>query len=373
MSGDVEQDYFADGITEDIITELSRYRSIAVVARNLSFQFRGPGVDLDTVQKALAVDFIVEGSVRKIGNKVRIAAQLIDAVTVKHLWAERYDRKIEDIFAVQDEVVQSIVSTVEGRLAVAGAALVRRKPTNSWIAYDYFLQGREFSNLYRVVEADEFLARAIEMDPRFVHAYAWHAMTLVAKYWFDQKPETLQKARTNAEKALSLDPSDAASHQAMGFVALHSNELTLAGIHFERALSLNPNDVNITADYANWLCYQGRFSDALQYLDVALQRDPFPPAWMWEIRGTALLQSKRYEEAISAFQRAPIPPQNFFTHALLAAAFAWAGEMDNARRELALTHQSNPEFSIERFRLPFAEEEHRNLIIDGLRMAALAG
>ena len=200
MSGDPEQEYFSDGITEDIITELSRYHSLAVVARNSSFQFRGPGADLAAVRRALGVHYIVEGSIRKAATRIRITAQLIDAATGKHLWAERYDRTIEDVFAVQDEVVQTIVSTVEGRLAATGAARGRGKPTTSWVAYDYFLQGRELSNRYRIHEADELLAGAIDLDPNYVHAYAWRASTLVVRYWYDRKPETLQPAAICAER-----------------------------------------------------------------------------------------------------------------------------------------------------------------------------
>ena len=370
MSGDSTQDYFSDGITEDIITELARYSSLSVVARNSSFQFRGPGVDLAQVRRILGVRYIVEGSIQKAGARIRVTAQLIDAATGSHLWAERYDRTIEDVFAVQDEVVQTIVSTLEGRLAATAAAQIRGKPTTSWVAYDYFLQGREFSNRYRLSEADDFLARAIELDPGYAQAYAWRASTLVGKYWSDRRPETLEKARVCAETALALDYSDAWCHQAMGFVALHSNKLGLAGMHLERAMNLNPNDVNVIADYANWLCYMGRFDDALRYLDLAMQRDPFPPSWIWEIRGTVLLQSKRYEDAVSAFQKAPI--ENFFTHALLAVAYAWAGQKENARHQLALARQGKPDLDVSFFAVsPYADAVHRKHLLDGLRMAGL--
>jgi adenylate cyclase len=371
MSDDPAQDYFSDGITEDIITELARYHSLSVVARNSAFQFRGPGVDLAEVRRILGIHYILEGSIRKAGARVRVTAQLIDAATGSHLWAERYDRTIEDVFAVQDEVVQTIVSTLEGRLAATAAAQVRSRPTISWAAYDYFLQGRELSNRYRVFEADEFLARAIELDPGYVHAYAWRASVLVARYWHDLKPETLQQAMACAEKALSLDPSDAWCHQAIGFVLLHASKLALAGMHFERAMSLNPNDVNIVVDYANWLSYMGRFDEALRYLGLAVQRDPFPPSWLWETRGTVLLLSKRYDEAITAFQKAPIV--NFFTHALLAAAYGWAGQIENARHELKLAREGRGDsflFSLVT-QLPYAEKAYNKHIEEGLRMAGL--
>jgi adenylate cyclase len=369
MSGDPSQDYFADGITEDIITELARYSSLSVVARNSSFQFRGPAVDLAAVRRILGVRYIVEGSIQKAGARIRVTAQLIDAVTGNHLWAERYNRTIEDVFAVQDEVVQTIVSTLEGRLAATAAAQIRAKPTTSWVAYDYFLQGRELSSRYKISEADDFLARAIDLDPFYAQAHAWRAQMLVARYWSDRDPQTLEKARLCAETALSLDNSDAWCHQAMGFVSLHSNKLALAGMHFERAMSLNPNDINVLGDYANWLSYMGRFDEALRYLDLATQRDPFPPSWIWETRGTVLLLARRYEEAITAFQKAPI--ENYFTHALLAATYAWAGQNENARHELALARALHPDLG-SFATLPYADEAHRKYILDGLRMAELA-
>ena len=369
MSGDPEQDYFSDGITEDIITELARYRSLAVIARNSSFQFKGPAVDLAAVRKALGASYIVEGSVRKSGTRIRITAQLIDAAAGSHLWAERYDRTIEDIFAVQDEVVQTIVSTLEGRLAAAGAAQLRSKPTTSWAAYDYFLQGRELSSRYRINEADRCLAQAIELDPDYVNAYAWRASTLVTKFFQDNDAKTMQQALACAEKAVALDESDAWSHQAMGFVSLHSHKLAQAGMHFERAMRLNPNDVYIIADYANWLSYMGRFDDTLRYLDIAHQRDPFPPTWFWEIRGTTLLLMKRYDEAIAAFHKAPI--ENFFTHGLLAAAYARAGRMEDARQELALARQGKADITDSFFELgPYAQEEDGRFLQDSLRLAA---
>jgi TolB-like protein/DNA-binding SARP family transcriptional activator/Flp pilus assembly protein TadD len=370
LSGDPGQDYFSDGITEDINTELSRYHSLSVVARNSSFQFRGPGVDLSDVRRVLEVRYIVNGSIQKAGARVRVTAQLIDAETGSQLWTERYDRTISDVFAVQDEVVQTIVSTLEGRLAASGAARVRAKPTTSWVAYDYFLQGRDLSNRYKIAEADEFLARAVELDPGYVQAHAWRASTLVAKYWYDWNPETLQQAVVCAEQALSLDDSDAWSHQAMGFVSLYTNKLSLAGMHFERAMNLNPNDVNIAADYANWLCYMGRLEEALRYLDMAMQRNPFPPSWMWEIRGTVLLQSKRYEEAISALHKMHIV--NYFTHALLAAAYAFAGQAENAGREVALALAGKPNLTASHLgRFPWVDEAHREHILDGFRLAGL--
>jgi TolB-like protein len=367
LSGDPAQEYIGNGMAEDIGIELARYHSLSVVASNASSHFRGPGLDLAAIRQVLGVRYVVAGSIRKGRHSFRMTVQLIEAETGKQLWAERYDKADDEIFAVQDDVVRTIVSTIEGRLAVTAAAQLRAIPTTSWAAYDYFLQGRELSNRYRAHEADRFLARAIELDPSFVHAYAWRASTLIVRYWDDLNPKILQQAVDCANKALSLDEFDAWCHQAMGFVSLHSGKIELAGMHFERAISLNPNDVNILADYANWLCYAGRFDEAMECLDRAMQRDPFPPAWMWEVRGSVLLLTHCYEEAIIAFQKAPI--ENFFTHACLAAAYAWAGHTESARFELALARQGREEtlYAI----MAHFPNPRRDHILEGLRKAGL--
>ncbi len=302
LSGDSEQQYFSDGITEDIITELSRYHSLLVIARNSCFQFRGPSVDIAAVRRALGIRYIVEGSVRKAGSQIRVTAQLSDAVTQTHIWAERYDRQVEDIFIVQDQVTRAVASTLEGRIAASGAEHARRKPTNDWVAYDYFLQGRECAYRYQVVEADSFFARAIELDSGYVHAHAWRGMQLGVAYLLDERQDTLDVAFACAQKALALDENDAWSHHAMGYVALRRCEFELSGHHYDRAISLNPNDVFTAAARANWLMHVGRLDEALASLDSILERDPYPPTWIWDIRGYVLYHLKRYDEAIIAFR-----------------------------------------------------------------------
>jgi adenylate cyclase len=200
MSSEAEQQYFADGITEDIITELSRYRTLLVTARNSSFQFRGPAVDIAAVRQALGARYVVEGSVRKMGNRLRVTAQLIDAANQSHVWAERYDRDIKDIFAVQDEVTRTIVGSLEGSVAASGAELARRKPANDWVAYDFVLQGRECLNRYQIAEAEPLFARATELDPGYVAGHAGRAMALADLYLFDERPETLEAAAASAKK-----------------------------------------------------------------------------------------------------------------------------------------------------------------------------
>ena len=369
MSGDPEQQYFSDGITEDIITELSRYRSLLVMARNSCFQFRGPATDIAAVRRMLGVRYVVEGSVRKVSNRIRVTVQLIDAVTQSHLWAERYDRDIQDIFAVQDEVAQIVVAIVEGRVAASAAEHARRKPTKDWAAYDYLLQARECINRYQYVEAQPFLVRAIELDPGYVQAHALMAMALADKYLIDEQQEILDAALASAQRALTLDESDATAHHAMGLVAIRLRQFSPAGQHFDRAISLNPNDVSIACERANWLTYMGRFDEALSILESAQQRDPYPPNWVAEIRGQALFGLKRFDEAIAAFRS--VRPQHRWIPSWLASAYAHKGEMENAHRELAIYRKSRPEATLSYLAGKPPMTELRQLTLDGLRKAGL--
>jgi TolB-like protein/class 3 adenylate cyclase len=248
MSGDQDQQYLSDGITEDIITELSRFHSLLVIARNSSFQFRGQAVDIAEVQRKLGARYVVEGSLRKLGDRIRINAQLIDAQTGAHLWAERYDRSLKDIFILQDDVVASIVSMVEGHAAAISAGQTKKKPLNDWAAYDYYLRGREHFARYELSKSEPLFARCIEIDPTFAQGHAFLAQALVGKYWYDDKIGTLMEAKEAAQKGLSLDKSDAVCHQSMGLVLLHLGQHAEAGISFDRARVLNPIDVNIMGE-----------------------------------------------------------------------------------------------------------------------------
>jgi len=205
---------------------------------------------------------------------------------------------------------------------------VRRKPPKDWAAYDYYLQRREYFTQYEIDKSTPLFARSVELDPAFAQSHAYLAQAFVGQYWYNDNPQMLQKAKESAATALSIDKSDGICHQSMGLVLLHMRQHAAAGTHFELARSLNPHDVNIAGDYANWLNYGGQAEEALKVLDAALLRDPFPPVWFWEVRGSALFLLGRYEEAISYYQKAG---DHFFIHAFLAAAYAHLDRMEDAR------------------------------------------
>jgi adenylate cyclase len=371
MSGDLEQEYFSDGITEDIITELGRFRELLVIARNSSFMFKGRAVDPKEVSRKLGAHFVVEGSVRKGGRRVRVTAQLIEASSGSHLWAERYDRNIEDIFVVQDEVVSTIVATLVGRLASSGAELSRRKPPQLWAAHDYFLQGRERAIRFDAEAAAPLLRRAIELDPAYARAYGWLSMQLYVLYSAHGRREDLEHELRAAQKAVELDPLDTVSHQAFGLVCSQMRQYDLAGIHFDRAVSLNPNDVYASTLRGLWLAFVGRGEEALRSLDADLRRDPFPPTWYWGCRGVAFLQLRRHAEALDAFQHMDL--LHWWIHCYIAACHAHLGRIELAKREASEVLRLKPDFSIADFersewwRNP-TDLEH---VEDGMRKAGL--
>ncbi len=371
MSGDPEQEYFSDGITEDIITALSRFHSLLVIARNSSFQYRA-AADVKKIARELGVQYVVEGSVRRTSNRIRVTAQLIEATTGNHSWAERFDRDMQDLFTVQDEVAQAIAVTIEGRMAASGAQRSRRKPTDDLAAYDYFLQGRECMERRGDPDAAAgLLRRAIELDPGFAQAHAWLSHVRILMFHLDLRPETLHEAIMLARKALSLDEADALSHRAVGFAYIFGSQHDLAGLHLDRAVALNPMDVRITSMRALWLALTGKGDEAVQSLDADLRRDPFPPAWFWGVRGSALFQVRRYKEAIQALSRlSTVYPWDYY---YFAACHAHLGLVDQARAYGAEILRARPGFTLGQVGMTESFENPADLdhLLDGLRKAGL--
>jgi TolB-like protein/DNA-binding SARP family transcriptional activator len=368
LGGDPEQQYFGDGVTADIVTELARYGSLMVIARNSSFQYRLPIPDMSAIRRDLDADYVVTGNIRRAAARLRVSAQLIDTHSESHVWADNYDREIADIFDVQDELVRAIVITLEGRIAASSAARARRKPTTDMLAYDFFLQGRELGAGFRFDEAEPLFRRAIELDPAYVQAHAWLANALIARYWHEERAELLQEALFCAERAVSLDGNDAWAQQAMGIVLQYLRQFDRAGVHFERALSLNPNDVFIIADHADWLMCTGKPGDALVRLEVALKHDPFPPAWVWDVQACSLFHLGRYSEAIAALQRIPVMPP--VSRLYLAAAYALTGQLDRARSEIKQFLDVRPGVSIGTIgHMGLSAESQRARVLEGLSKA----
>ncbi len=345
MSDDPEQRYFSDGLTEDIITELSRFKSMDVVARNSMFVYRDQAVNVSDIGEKVGASHLLEGSVRKSGNRIRLTAQLIDVKTNKNIWADRYDRELEDIFALQDELVKSIVSALAVRLSAADAERSLRKPAISLAAYDLYLRALSLDSLYnadRAREAKELALQAVALDPGFARAYTVLSVQIYTCAWFENTPreDYLDEALRTAAKAVELDPDDSFCLCNLGAVHLQRREYDQARHFFELALKSNPNDSGVWADYAWYLTSTGKSDEAIARLDSKEIFEPYPPNWHWEIRGQVLYMLKRYGEARTSFERMTVIP--FWAKAFLAACSGQLGDVETAKRYWAEALESAP-------------------------------
>ena len=303
MSGDPSQQYFCDGITEDIITELQRFRNLSVIARNSSFRFRDGASDIKRVGRELGVRYVVEGSVRKAGERVRLVAQLIDAETAAHLWAERYDRRMEDIFAIHDDISRSMVTTLWSAIDEAEIARARRKAPSQMAAYDYVLRARNVwfdwtaeSN----AEAHSLITKALEIDPRYSTAWSWLAWVHIEDWRSGRGDDPIQYltlAEKAARKAIELDPHDYFSHWPMAFVLVRLRRYQEGMAEYEKTLALNPNDLRLLDDMGTALCLVGHPAKAIEQFELAIQLDPLHPEWFFGNLGLAHYMLRDYDTA----------------------------------------------------------------------------
>ena len=311
MSGDAEQEYFADGITEDIITELARFNSLFVISRNSSFHYKDRSPNIQEVGRDLGVTYVVEGSVRRAGNRVRISAQLVEAETGNHLWAERYDRDLEDIFAVQDEVVSNIAMMVPGRVEVADRKKSERKPASDIGAYDLVLRANSLLDRdFRSLEALRLIEKAVEIDPKFAVARAWLASNAAYRLYSrsDDLDEATSLTRKHGEIATALSPGDAAVHGILSEAYALVGEHELAAHHADKAISLNPNAFHIMVPVAEAKACLGDHDAACALLDRAIQNDPYSSVSIREMRVDIYFLAGRYQEAVDQLIGWPSPP-----------------------------------------------------------------
>jgi TolB-like protein len=310
MSGDPEQEYFADGFSEDLITELARFRDLFVVSRNASFGYRGRNVDLREVGRALGVAPVLEGSVRKMGNRVRITSQLIATADGEHIWADRVDCALDDIFDMQDQLAASIVATVVGRMELTAAASARRKKPADMAAYDCLMRGLEFHRLGGVTreyaeQAVDWLDRAIALDPDYGRAHAWRACAVATVAEWTGAPDWFDECAAAGARAIELDDNEAESHRIMGSVSMYNSDYDRAEYHFRRALSLNPNHAYIVGRAGELYNFLGDGEKALEMQRRAQLLDPFLPEYCRELEAVALYVLERYAEAVQAVARLP--------------------------------------------------------------------
>jgi len=375
MSGDPEQEYFSDGLTEDLITDLSKFRGLFVISRNSVFIYKGQVVKPEQVRKELGVRYMLEGSVRKAGKRVRITAQLIDTTTGGHQWAERYDRELKDIFTLQDEITQQIVSALGVKFEQIEQERALRKDTANLNAFDYNLRGWWY--YHRFTREDNEQARrmfekAIEIEPKFADAYAGLGLTYYeqwARQW-SQDPQSLERAFELAKRAIALDDSRSAAYSLLSHVYLWKKQHAQAIAAIKRTINLDPNDARGYADLAETLVWAGKPSEALGLVEKAMRLNPHYPATYLFTLGFAYFTMERYEEAVAALKRALTrSPDHLGALLVLATIYSEIGREEEARAHVAEALRVNPQLSLEvlRQRLPALPERY----IESLRKAGL--
>ena len=377
MSGDPEQEFFADGLTEDIITELSRFHDLVVISRNSAFVHKGKTVRVQDVAREFGVHYVVEGSVRKASDRIRVTVQLIDAEADRHIWAERYDRKLEDIFSVQDEVTTAIVATLPGRVEAATHDRAKRKTTGNMAAYECVLAAKVLH--HRSVrednaEAQRLLDRALALDPNYAHAHAWKACVLGQAWtygWCADRDATLQQVAEELEVALALDDNDSDVHRVLAAVSLVHDNHDKAAYHQERALALNPNYDLVVVQQGELLTWLGRPEEGIDWIKKAMRLNPYHPERFWNHLGRAHFTARRYAEAVEAFSRITSPDHTH--HAFLAASLAQMDDQTAAAAHAQAVLKREPKFSVQSYlaTLHYKRDSDRVHHREGLRKAGL--
>jgi adenylate cyclase len=370
MSGDPEQEFFADGLTEDIITELSRFRDLLVISRNSTFVHKGKAVKVQEVAREFGVDYVLEGSVRKAGDRVRVTVQLIDGETDRHIWAERYDRKLEDIFAIQDEVTRAIVATLPGRVEAATHDRAKRKTTDNMAAYECVLAARVLH--HRSVREDNeaaqrLLDRALALDTNYAHAHAWKACVLGQSWvygWCADRDVTFQQVADELAIALALDDNDSDVHRILAALNLTRDDHDKAAYHQERALALNPNYDLVVVQQGELLTWLGRPEEGIDWIKRAMRLNPYHPERFWNHLGRACYCAEKYAEAAEAFARITRPDHTH--HAFLAAIFAQMGDGVAAAAHAAEVVKREPGFTV----AAYLATQHYKREVDRERHAA---
>jgi len=375
LSADTGQEVLCDGLTSDITTDLSKFSSLFVIAANTAFTYKGRPTRVEEVARALDVRYVLEGSVQQMGERIRINAQLIDAGAGHHLWAQRFDRRTGDLFAVQDEMLGLIVTALAVRLTAAEHERAARKHPASVNAYEAYLRGM---HLYSTRSADELAAsrawfdRAVELDP--LYARAWGALAYVyVQEWLNgwRDDSVLELAERYAHKAVELDPNDYMPHSFLAFCCLNARNFELAMAEYERAYALNPSDADLLADISEALVYVGRHGEAIQHIQRAMEINPHTPDWYrWDL-GWAHYFAKDYGKALAALHQIPRPQPD--VRLMLAAVLARLGQTKEAAAEMKRFRKARPGWTVasERLSVRFRDQADEEHWLQGARMAGL--
>jgi TolB-like protein/Flp pilus assembly protein TadD len=380
MSGDPKQEYFSDGITEEIITALSKIPKLFVIARTSSFKYKGKEIDVRTVGRELGVRYVLEGSVRKSEDQLRITAQLVDAKTGNHVWAERYDRELKDMFALQDEITMKIIAALEVELTEGETARLIAKGTHNLTAYLNFLQAREHwrrQSREGIISARRFLKEAIASDPEYPAPYFLLGAIHMIAVWLqmtESPKQSIDRAVQLAQKAIALDDSFALAHGLLGYLYVMLRQHDKGIVECRRAVALNPNGATSHLWLSYTLMYSEKCEEAVQMAEKAIRLNPFPPGGFLRTLALANNCAGRYEEAIAACKKAlNRNPNDLSTHMVLTTAYGLSGREEEARASAAEVLRINPKFSLEYFSrtTPYKSQAYREQVIDALRKAGL--
>ena len=372
LSQDLAQEPFADGLTEDLITELSRHAGLFVIARHTSFTYKGRSLDARRIASELGVRYLLEGSARRSADRVRVNVKLIDAIGGVSLWADRFDRSLEDVFAVQDEVTGKIVEAMIGRLA---AAPPPRKRPRSIEAYELCVRGR--SLVGRSPEAGResvlLLQQAIAREPDYAEAHRWLAMHLWQAWvhWGEPEEPNRRLAVAAAEQAVTLDPKDAGCHWVLGQMLGYERRFAESDEAFALALQLDPNDADAWACSGTVSVYRGDPAAGIAHIEKALRLNPHPPSWYYHELGLAQYSARRYDAAVTSLRQKAT--YRTVSRRILAASLAQLGRTDDARQEAALFMAATPSFSIAAWAAnePTRDQATLDHLVEGYRKAGL--
>jgi adenylate cyclase len=378
LSGDTGQDFFSDGITEDVITALGRFSNLLVIAKSASFPFKGSNASPSEIGRLLDARYLVEGSIRRAGDRLRVNAELTEAATGLHVWSETYDAEVKDIFAVQDDIARRVVGAAAVKLTRFERERVLTKPTENLAAYEYVLRGREFmlhANRDANDEAAALFQRAIDLDPNYAAAYAalgGSHFEAVVLGWTEFRQEELGQAELLAQKALGLDPATTSAYHLLAIINMYKRRYDLALGQIDRALEINPSDVDSYQARGNVLVWAGRAAEGLPWLEGALRLD----------RGHILATQSlcqayyflgRYNDAVEAgdrtLARSPGRNSQTFIHPFLAAAYAEMGRNQDAEGERVIVMRLSPFFDARTFAGQFGTQEARDDLLEGLKKA----
>ena len=378
LSSDREQEYFSDGITNDIITDLSRFHDLLVTSSTTAFAYKGKAIDVKEIGRQLGVEYLLEGSVQRVDNKVRINAQLINSRDGNHVWAERYDRELSDIFELQADIVTAIVAALAINVSQAEQNQALKKPPQDLNAYDYYLRGMAHYHS-RVKKSNpiarEMFSKAISLDPDYAAAFTGLGLVEFAKVsygWTEFPGESLKRSYQYGQKAIDLDPNNSTAHELLSSVYTFQNKFDLAILEARQALKLNPNSATIYSQLGWALLWAGQIEESISVLEISLLLDDSSVRNAWYHLGIGYYLKGEYEKALDILEKGLIKRPDFpGYHIIMAATYAQLNRLQDAQDSVATILRFDPFFQVQYFGTAFQNQDHRMHIADGLRKAGL--